>query len=76
MDDVDNHVTSGDRGTLFLAMKFLPIDPSSRGSISSLTRGELQITVKEAHSLPVNQANPFVKRCVKLYAVISHPNHD
>lgn len=75
MDDVDNHVTAGSRGTLFLAMKFLPIDLSSRGSVSSLTRGELQILVKEAHDLPVNHANPFVKRYVKCF-LRSYTNHD
>ena len=62
MDDVDDRVTIGRRGSLFLAMKFVPIDSSSRGSVSSLTRGELHILVKEAHDLPVTHANPFVKR--------------
>lgn len=60
MDDMDSQISS--RGTLFLALKFVPIDLSSRGSISSLTRGELQILIKEAHDLHVENGNPFVKR--------------
>jgi hypothetical protein len=61
MDEMDSQISSA-RGTLFLALKFVPIDSSSRGSISSLTRGELQILIKEAHDLHVGNANPFVKR--------------
>lgn len=53
--------SAANRGTLFLAMKFLPMESTSRSSVSSLTRGELQILVKEAHDLPLTHANPFVK---------------
>lgn len=55
----------GTRGSLFIALKFVPIDLSSRGSISSLTRGELQVLVKEGHDLVASRGancNPFCKR--------------